>query len=137
MVLKKTSGAPPKTYRDPSNLLPNSTALTHKHLPLNQPHCASGHCTFEGGVMSWFVPRLPMSFQSLASTPDSLTHLQTLSASDPPGSLAYVLFSFTDPCMFPILFLYLILSIPLFTFRSPSLDPDVSYVSPVSDSIPV
>ena len=58
------------------------------------------------------------------------------SASDPPGSSAYVLFSFTDLHMFPILFLYLLLSIPLFTFQSPTLNPDVSYVSPVSDSVP-
>jgi len=58
------------------------------------------------------------------------------SASDPPGSSAYVLFSFTNLRMFLILFLYLILSIPLFTFRSLTLDPDVGYVSLVSDSVP-
>jgi len=58
------------------------------------------------------------------------------SASDPPGSSAYVLFSFTNLRMFLILFLYLILSIPLFTFRSLTLDPDVGYISPVSDSVP-
>jgi len=34
------------------------------------------------------------------------------SASDPPGSSAYFLFSLTDSRMFPILFLYLILLIP-------------------------
>ena len=59
MVLKKTSGALPETYRAPSNLSLNSTTLTCKHLALNQPHCASGRCTFGGGVMSWFIPLTP------------------------------------------------------------------------------
>ena len=75
MVLKKTNGAPSMMYRAPSNLSLNSTAPTCKLLTLSQ-HCALGCCTFEGGVMSWFVPRSSMSLQSQASTSDSSTHLQ-------------------------------------------------------------
>ena len=41
-----------------SNSSPNSTAPTCKLLALSQ-HCALGRCTFEGGVMSWFVPLKP------------------------------------------------------------------------------
>ena len=55
MGLKKTNGTPFAMYRAPSNSSPNSTAPTCKLLALSQYH-ASGHCTFEGGVMSWFVP---------------------------------------------------------------------------------
>ena len=48
------NGTPPAMYRAPSNSLPNSTAPTHKLLALSQHH-VSGCCTFEGGVMSWFI----------------------------------------------------------------------------------
>ena len=55
MVLKKTNGALSVMCRAPSNSSPNSTAPTHRLLIFSQ-HRALGCCTFEGGVMSWFVP---------------------------------------------------------------------------------
>ena len=98
------NGALPKTYWAPSNSLLNSTELTCKRLILNQSHYALGHCTFEGGVMSWFIPRLPMSFQSLVYTPNVSKPLQIASehfrsVSNPPGSLAYFLFYLMDSYM--------------------------------------
>ena len=57
-------------------------------------------------------------------------------ASDPPRSLAHSLFFFTDTHMFPVLFLYMMLLIPPVTFQSLPFNPDVGYVSPVSDFDP-
>jgi len=141
MVLKKMSGTPPKTYRAPSNLLLNSTTLTTSTSPITNPHCASGCCTFEGWgdvmVCPLGLPHVPP--KASPSTPDSLARFRTFQIGPltQPGSLAYFLFYFTDSCMFPILFsLPDTLNPPCLHFDPPTLDPDVGYISLVSDSIP-
>ena len=60
------------------------------------------------GGGSWFVPQLPMSFQTM-SQPISEPFGTT---TNPLGLSVYFLFSFMDSHMLPVLFLYLILSIP-------------------------
>ena len=66
MVLKKMNGTLLKIYRAPSNSSPKSTKLTRECLILDQSHCASGHCTFEGGLMSWFDPDSPCPPKALS-----------------------------------------------------------------------
>ena len=57
-------------------------------------------------------------------------------ASNPPGSLAYFLFSFTDSCMFLFSVISWYSQPPLFTFRSLTFDPDIGYTSLILDSVP-
>ena len=116
MVLKKTNGALPMMYRAPSNLSPNSTALTCKLLALDQ-HCALGLCTFEGGGGDVMVhpltlhvlpkPHLPLwqlgLFPNLSDQPPTpLGHWPTSHSLSLSHRLSYV----------PITFLYLIFLIP-------------------------
>ena len=123
MGLKKTNGAPFAMYRAPSNLLLNSTTPTHELLTLSQ-HRASGHCTFEGGVMSWFIPQSSMSFQSLISTSDASTHLRCVRINLRPNWVIGLLLIFSYRLSYvPIILLYFILSILHVHISIPNLHP--------------
>ena len=116
------NGAPSAMYRAPSNSSPNSTAPTHKLLTLSQ-HRALGHCTFEGGVMSWFVPWFPMSFQSLASTNGSTTFQRFQIGLRPNRVIGLLLILSHRLSYVSVIFLYLILSILLVYISIPDLRP--------------
>ena len=119
----KTNGTPFAMYRAPSNSSLNSTTPTHKLLTLSQHH-ASGRCTFEGGVMSWFVSQSSMSLQSLASTSDASAHLRHIRINLRPNWVVdLLLILFYRLLYVPIILLYLILSILCVYISIPDLRP--------------
>ena len=124
MVLKKkTNGAMSAMYRAPSHLLLNSTAPTCKLLALSQHH-ASGCCTFEGGVMSWFAPRSSMSLQTLASASDGSTHFRHFQINLRPHWVIGLLLILSHRLSYvSIILLYSILSILLVYILTPDLHP--------------
>ena len=118
-----TNGTPSVMYRAPSNSLPNSTAPTCKLLTLSQ-HRASGHCTFEGEVMSWFAPLFPMSFHSLTSTSNGSTHFQRFQIGLRPNWVIGLLLILSHALSYvSVIFLYLILLILLVYISIPNLRP--------------
>ena len=115
-------------YRAPSNSSPNSTTPTHKLLTLS-PHRALGHCTFEGGVMSWFIP---LSFNPSLS-PDTSTCLWIFwNSLQPTWVVSHSLLSSVDSGTLPFyiqtfLYSFLMISFHLSLDPQPSISTSVIY----------